>query len=143
MKISAALIAFGIAVLLAAELAVVGALRIVAVLLLAAGAIGTGVGAGFGVGAAAVLARVAAPFSRATVVLVAVLFALPVSVVLCAVVAGAGIAFAAGAPTSGNALLLGGGLLATIFLAGVLVALILGVRAIRKREQESQPDTPS
>ena len=123
-------LAAGVVLLLASELAGVTALRIVAVALMAGGIAGIGIAAGLGA-QAQLLERSARVFSRTAVCVIAVLLATPMLTVLAAALLGASTQVFKSHNSLNTPLVIAGGALVLLLLAVTLMALTVGIAAIR------------
>lgn len=131
----ALLLAAGFGLLLLSELGGVPALRIVAVVMLIAAAIGGGVQAGLAAEPPALFKSIAARFTLAIARAVAVLLVLPVATVLILVVGGAAL-HTADSP-AGTAAVMAGAAIALALLAVLAAALAVALRALRSAATES------
>lgn len=127
------LLAVGFAILLVSEFTGLAALRIVAVGVLLAGAIGGGVRAGLAAEPPALFGRIAARFTSKLARIVIVLLMLPVALTLVLAVTGA-VLHPHADLVSASALIMGA--LVALLLLGVLAAAVaIALRALRSAEK--------
>jgi hypothetical protein len=127
------LLAIGFAILLVSEFSGLAVLRIVAVGVLLAGAIGGGVRAGLATEPPALFGRLAARFTAKAARVVIVLLALPVALTLVLAVTGA--ALHPHADLVSASALMAGALVALLLLAVLAAAVAIALRALRSAEK--------
>jgi hypothetical protein len=123
------LLAVGVALLLVSEYTGVAALRIVAVFVLLAGAIGGGISSGLAAEPPALLKTIAARFTTTLVRVIAVLLVLPAALGLMLAVVGAAV-HTAESPVAAASVAAGAGV-ALALLAALAAALAVALRACR------------
>ena len=132
-------LAAGLALLFVSELAGLASLRIVAAVLLAAGAVDIGVAAGRKPRLAGMLKRIGGIFSRTAVCVAAAVLVAPVLTVLIGSLAGAATQLFNSNSVINMPLVITGGAVGLLLLTVTLMALVIGIGAILGKAPDQAP----